>query len=85
MIIEIETIKEAIEDAKINARENKIENAEFIVGDVEKTLPEFIKKNKIKPDAIFIDPPRKGCEKTAIDTILKIQSPKIIYVSCNPA
>lgn len=81
----IETIKEAINDAKENALLNGIKNAEFFVGDVEKTLPEFIEKNNIKPDVIFIDPPRKGCEKTALDTMLKIVPERIVYVSCNPA
>lgn len=81
----IETVEQAIEDAKQNAKLNNIENAEFFVGDVENKLPEFIKENNIKPDCIFIDPPRKGCDKTAIETILKIESKKIVYISCNPA
>ena len=81
----IETIKEAIEDAWQNAEINNIKNAEFFVGDVEKTLPEFIKERKILADVIFIDPPRKGCDKTALDTILNIEPKKIVYISCNPA
>ena len=81
----IETIPEAIEDAKQNAKLNNIENAEFFVGDVEVALPKFLQENNIKPDCIFIDPPRKGCDKTAIETLLKIESNKIVYVSCNPA
>ena len=81
----IETVPEAIEDAKQNAKLNNIENAEFFVGDVEKTLPEFIKQRKIKPDVVFLDPPRKGCDKTALETILQIKPEKIVYVSCNPA
>lgn len=81
----IETVPQAIQDAKMNAKENNIENAEFFVGEVEKTLPDFIAKNEIKPDVVFIDPPRKGCEKTAIDTILEIMPKKIVYISCNPA
>ena len=81
----IETIKEAIEDAKENAKLNGINNAEFFVGDVEKTLPEFIQKQNVKPDVIFIDPPRKGCDKTALETIIEITPKRIVYVSCNPA
>ena len=81
----IETISQAIEDAKRNAKENGIENAEFFVGDVEKMLPEFIEKNKVCADVIFIDPPRKGCDKVALDTILKVSPKKVAYVSCNPA
>lgn len=81
----IETIEEAINDAKENAKINNITNADFMVGNVEEKLPEFIKENNINPDVVFIDPPRKGCERTALDTILKIKPKKIIYVSCNPA
>lgn len=81
----IETIPEAIQDAKENARLNGLENAEFFVGDVEKTLPEFIEKRNIRADVVFVDPPRKGCDKTALDTLLEIEPNKIVYVSCNPA
>lgn len=81
----IETIPEAIEDAKNNAKFNDIDNAEFLVGDVEKSLPEFINKNNIDIDVIFVDPPRKGCEKEAVESILKIEPKRMVYVSCNPA
>lgn len=81
----IETVSQAIEDAKINAGINNLENAEFFVGDVEKTLPEFIKERNIMPDVVFVDPPRKGCDKTALDTLLEIKPKRIVYVSCNPA
>ena len=84
-IIGIETIKEAIDDAKLNAEINNIENAEFFVGDVEKVLPELLEKRKVSADVIFVDPPRKGCDDIAIETILKIEPKKIVYVSCNPA
>lgn len=81
----IETVPEAIKDAKENAKLNDIQNAEFFVGDVEKTLPEFIKQKNIKPDVVFVDPPRKGCDRTALETLLEIKAKKIVYVSCNPA
>lgn len=81
----IETVPQAIEDAWQNAKTNNLENAEFFVGDVEKTLPEFIKERNIIPDVVFVDPPRKGCDKTALDTILHIEPKRIVYVSCNPA
>ncbi len=81
----IETIPEAIEDAKQNAKINNIENAEFFVGDVENELPKFIKEHKVIADVVFVDPPRKGCDKTAIDSLLEIKPSKIVYVSCNPA
>lgn len=81
----IETISDAIKDAKENAKLNNLENAEFFVGDVEKTLPEFIKQRHINPDVVFVDPPRKGCDKVALDTLIQIMPKRIVYVSCNPA
>ena len=81
----IETIPEAIEDAKENAKLNGIQNSEFFVGDVEKALPKFIEERNIKADVVFVDPPRKGCDRTALETLLEIEPKKIVYVSCNPA
>lgn len=81
----IETVPQAIEDAKENAKLNNIENAEFFVGDVEKALPKFIKDRNVKADVVFVDPPRKGCDKTALETLMKIKPKKIVYISCNPA
>ena len=81
----IEIIEQAIQDAKENAEINNVKNAEFFAGDVEKLLPEFIKKQNIMPDVIFIDPPRKGLDETTIKTILSIKPKKLVYISCNPA
>lgn len=57
----------------------------FSHGNVEDTLPEFIKTRNIKPDVVFVDPPRRGCDQTAIKTLLEISPNRIVYVSCNPA
>lgn len=81
----IEVVEEAIQDAKENAKINSIENAEFFAGNVEEVLPKLIKEKNIKPDVIFLDPSRRGCEKSALDTILEVEPKKIVYVSCNPA
>ncbi len=81
----IETIKEAIDDAKENAKINKVDNSTFFVGNVEDVLPKFVKENNIVPDVVFIDPPRKGCDKIVLDTILNVKPKKVVYISCNPA
>lgn len=81
----IEVVPEAIEDAKENAKLNKVENAEFFAGEVEKILPKLIEERNISADVAFIDPPRKGCDNITIQTLLKIMPQKIVYVSCNPA
>lgn len=81
----IEIIPQAIEDAKDNAKINKIENIDFLVGDVEYALSELIEKRRINPDVVFVDPPRKGLDKNTINNLIKVKAKKIIYISCNPA
>ena len=81
----IEIVEEAIKDAKKNAKLNQIDNIEFIAGDVEKLLDKLIYDKKIKPDVVFVDPPRKGLDTNTIENLLKIKPKKIVYISCNPA
>ncbi len=84
-IIGVESVPEAIADAKINAEINGIKNTEFFVGDMAKVFTEeFIRKNGA-PDVIITDPPRDGMHKKVIGEILKILPKKIVYVSCNSA
>ncbi|AFS79021.1 23S rRNA (uracil-5-)-methyltransferase RumA [Gottschalkia acidurici 9a] len=80
----IEVISEAIEDAKENAELNGIENVEFYEGTAETVLPELYKEG-IKADVIVLDPPRKGCEKEVLDTIVSMKPERVVYVSCNPS
>ena len=81
----IEIVEQAIEDAKENAKINKIENTEFYAGDVEKVLPKIIEKEKIKPNVVFVDPPRKGLDNNTIKVLEELRPEKIVYISCNPA
>lgn len=81
----IEIIENAIKDAKENAKLNGIENAEFYCGDVEEVLPRIIAKNNLKPETVFVDPPRKGLDNKTIETLLNLKPKKIVYISCNPA
>ncbi|MCM1091841.1 MAG: 23S rRNA (uracil(1939)-C(5))-methyltransferase RlmD [Butyrivibrio sp.] len=90
----VEIIPQAIEDAKENARANGIANAEFWVGRAEEVLPRFYEKlssgelsgeDMLHPDVIVVDPPRKGCDEACLDTMLKMQPERIVYVSCDPA
>ena len=81
----IEIVKQAIEDAKENAKINKIENIEFFDGDVEKTFKNLMEKKQIYPDVIVVDPPRKGLDVNTINNILAVEPKKVVYISCNPA
>ena len=89
----VEIVPQAIEDAKNNAKLNNIMNAEFFVGKAEEVLPEFYEKNMtdgaagdmLHPDVIVVDPPRKGCDEKCLDTMLKMQPERIVYVSCDSA
>lgn len=81
----VEVIPAAIEDAKKNARDNGIENADFQVGKVEEVLPAYVEKTGEVPDVVVVDPPRKGCDPRCLDTILKVRPQRLVYVSCDPA
>lgn len=81
----IEIIEEAVKNAKKNAKVNNIQNIEFISGDVEFILDKLINKNKIIPDIVMLDPPRKGLDRKSIENILEIKPKKLVYISCNPA
>ena len=80
-VIGIEVVSSAIADAKRNARENNIRNAEFMVGDAVKVLPRIFEP----VDVVIVDPPRAGCDKKVLETFAGMNPEKIIYVSCNPA
>ena len=83
-VIGVEIVEEAIKDAKHNAQINGIKNTEFIVGSAEDIIPKIYDKG-IKADVVVIDPPRKGCDNVVLDTIVKMQPKKIVYVSCEPS
>ncbi|MCW3807653.1 23S rRNA (uracil(1939)-C(5))-methyltransferase RlmD [Plebeiibacterium marinum] len=84
-VVGIEYVPEAIEDAKINSRENNIDNTVFYAGDMKDILDiDFIKENG-QPDVMIVDPPRAGMHEDVVKTILKTDVPKIVYVSCNSA
>lgn len=84
-VMGVEIIPEAIEDARKNAQINGITNAEFFVGKAEEVLPQEYEKNGVYADVIVVDPPRKGCDIVALNTILKMSPKRIVYVSCDPA
>ena len=88
----VEIIPQAIDDARNNAKINDITNAEFYVGKAEEVLPEYYKEYEkthngeaAHADVIVVDPPRKGCEESLLQTIVDMQPEKVVYVSCDSA
>lgn len=77
----LEVQPEAVEQAQLNAQRNGITNVTFQVGPVEKLLPQL----EITPDIVLLDPPRKGCDRVLIETLLQSSPRRIVYVSCKPA
>lgn len=84
-VIGIEYVPEAIEDAKVNAALNNIDNALFFAGDMKDLLNEEFMQKHGKPDVIITDPPRAGMHNKVIEAILFAAPQRIVYVSCNPA
>ena len=81
----VELIEQAIEDAKENARINKIEAAHFTAGDVIQVCNDAFFEVHGRPDVVITDPPRAGMHEKLVQKLLDIAAPLVVYVSCNPA
>jgi tRNA (uracil-5-)-methyltransferase len=80
----MDVIPEAIEDAKKNAKKHGFANTMYTTGKAETLLPKWVKEGW-KPDVIIVDPPRTGCDRALLQTILRVQPKTVVYVSCNPS
>ncbi|MGQ9558846.1 MAG: 23S rRNA (uracil(1939)-C(5))-methyltransferase RlmD [Desulfurispora sp.] len=80
----LEVVSQAVADARQNAMRNNISNARFMVGAVEKLLPRLAEQG-LRPELIVLDPPRSGCGYAALQAVVAMQVPRLVYVSCNPA
>lgn len=83
-LIGVEIIPQAVEDARRNADENHISNAEFICADAAQAAI-ALQQRHLHPDCIIVDPPRKGCDAALIHTIADLSPQRVVYVSCDPA
>lgn len=83
-LIGIDIIPDAVENAKLNAEENGIFNAEFLCGDAADAA-QLLHERGEKPDVILLDPPRKGCAPELLETVLAFSPERIVYISCDPA
>ena len=81
----VEIISDAIRDARMNAKLNGIDNAEFFVGKSEEVLPKFYQQHGGYADVVVVDPPRKGCDTALLETIVEMAPERVVYVSCDSA
>ena len=84
-VVGIEYVKEAIDDAKLNSSLNNIANTVFYAGDMKDLLVDSFMEENGRPDVIITDPPRAGMHAEVVAQLLKVEAPRIVYVSCNPA
>lgn len=84
-IVGIEEVEAAIDDAKVNAALNDIDNCVFYAGDVKNILTDEFAETHGKPDLLITDPPRAGMHADVVQMLLKLAAPRMVYVSCNPA
>lgn len=83
-VIGVESVKEAVNDAKANAVRNGIENTAFYAGKAEEVILDLYKTG-VKADIVVLDPPRTGCEPVVLETIIKLGPKRVVYVSCKPS
>ena len=82
-VIGVELNKDAVKDARINAKENGITNAEIYAGDAGRFMVDMASKNQ-KADVVFMDPPRAGSDEKFLSSVIKLGPKRVVYVSCNP-
>ena len=83
-VIGAEIVPQAVENARANAERNGVTNAEFICADAGEAA-KALKARGISPDAIVVDPPRKGMDAPALEAIASMRPRRLVYVSCDPA
>lgn len=82
-VIGVELNREAVRDAIANARLNGIQNAWFAAGDAGTYLEDMLREGR-RPDVVLMDPPRAGCSRRFLDTLISCAPPRVVYVSCGP-
>ncbi|MDO9069754.1 MAG: 23S rRNA (uracil(1939)-C(5))-methyltransferase RlmD [Deltaproteobacteria bacterium] len=83
-VIGVEVVEDAVADARLNAKINRINNSRFEAGDAAELLEELAEENQ-KVDVVVLNPPRKGCDQKVLERVAALSSRAIIYVSCSPA
>lgn len=79
----VELNKDAVRDARMNARENHVENVRFVQGDAGEFMVNLASEGQ-KADVVFLDPPRSGSDEKFLSSLVKLAPEKVVYISCNP-
>jgi len=85
LVIGVDIVADAISDATKNAAINSMSNTQFICGAAEKVIPDLLANGETIPDVVFLDPPRKGCEKELLEALIAAYVQTVVYISCDPA
>ncbi len=83
-VIGVEVVESAVEDARFNAKLNKIENCQFFAGDLARTFNDAFIQSHGRPDTLIVDPPRAGLHPKVVKRIAAVRPARLVYVSCNP-
>ena len=83
-LIGVEVVPEAVENAKKNAESMELSNTRFLCGDASQAV-QVLEREKIHPDVVLLDPPRKGCSQQVLDSVCHMAPERIVMISCNPA
>ena len=83
-LVGVETVPQAVEDARRNAAANGIPNARFLCADAGQAAARLLSEG-FSPDAVVVDPPRRGCDDAAVDAVAGLAPARIVYISCDPA
>ena len=80
----VEIVPSAVENARQNALQNKINNATFLCSDTKNAVQTFTEQG-FRPDVVLLDPPRKGCDPSVIEDVVKMEPDRVVMISCNPS
>lgn len=84
-VVGIDVVQSAIEDARLNARLNAVQNCEFVLGDLKEKLTKDTSWLSTRPDTVIVDPPRSGLHPKVIREVALLEPKRVVYISCNPA
>ena len=84
-VVGVELSAEAVDNARANAARNDVHNVEFECGDVGAVVARWLTEGQTRFDVVMVDPPRSGLSTAAIEAVIDLGAPRIVYISCNPA